>query len=117
MLTDEQALCAHQMSAILAPVKVLIATMEAFAYPTISLVKPYIGKMIDRLSLHKSTPTDYRSRKEIIKVRFYVVVQLVLMSLLFLLLHLIILLLRLTPFLMRLYVFASANYDVDTLSS
>ena len=85
MLTDEQALCAHQMSAVLAPVKVLIATMEASAYPTSNLVKPYIGKMIDRLSPHKSTPTDYRGRKEVIKVRTFVVLLLVLMSLLMLL--------------------------------
>jgi hypothetical protein len=68
VLTDEQALCAHQMAAILAPVKVLIATMEASEYPTSNLVKPYIGKMIDRLSPLKSTPTEYRGKKEIIKV-------------------------------------------------
>jgi hypothetical protein len=68
VLTDEQALCAHQMAAVLSPVKVLIATMEASEYPTSNLVKPYIGKMIDRLSPHKSTPTDYRGKKEIIKV-------------------------------------------------
>ena len=56
------------MAAVLSPVKVLIATMEASEYPTSNLVKPYIGKMIDRLSPHKSTPTDYRGKKEIIKV-------------------------------------------------
>ena len=56
------------MAAILAPVKVVIATMEASDYPTSNLVKPYVGKMIDRLSPHKSTPTDYRGRKEVVKV-------------------------------------------------
>ena len=56
------------MAAVLAPVKVLIATMEASEYPTSNLVKPYIGKMIDRLSPLKSTTTEYRGIKEIIKV-------------------------------------------------
>ncbi len=59
------------MAAILAPVKVLIAAMEASEYPTSNLVKPYIGKIIDRLSPLKSTPTDYRGRKEIIKVSYH----------------------------------------------
>ena len=56
------------MAAILAPVKVLIASMEASEYPTSNLVKPYIGKMIDRLSPLKSTTTEYRGIKEIVKV-------------------------------------------------
>jgi hypothetical protein len=56
------------MAAVLAPVKVLIATMEASGYPTSYLVKPYIRRMIDRLSPHKSTPTDYRGRKEVVEV-------------------------------------------------
>jgi hypothetical protein len=68
MLTDEHALCAHPMLAILAHVKVLITPMEASAYPTSNMVKPCIGKMIDRLSPHKNTPTDYRGRKEVIQV-------------------------------------------------
>ena len=56
------------MAAVSAPVKVLIATMEASKYSTSNLVKPYIGKLIDRLSLLKSTPTNYRGRKEFRKV-------------------------------------------------
>jgi hypothetical protein len=56
------------MAAIGAFVKVLIATMEASEYPTSNLVKPYIGKMIDRLSPLKINPTDYRGTKEIRKV-------------------------------------------------
>ena len=56
------------MAAVLGPVKVLIATLEASTYPTSNLVKPYIGKMIDRLSSTKSTSTDYRGIVEVIKV-------------------------------------------------
>ena len=59
------------MAAISAHVKVFIATMEASEYPTSNLVKPYIGKMIDRLSPLKSTSTDYRGWKEIIKASYH----------------------------------------------
>ena len=69
-LTDEDFLCAHQLAAILSPVKVLLSTLEAGNYPTSNLVKPYIGKMIDRLEPHKSTSTTYRGEKEVIKVNY-----------------------------------------------
>ena len=70
VLTDEEALCAHQLAQILSPVKTLIATLEASSYPTSNLVKPYVGKMIDRLSPDKGTHTTYRDVKEHIKVMF-----------------------------------------------
>ncbi len=71
ILTDEQALCAHQLAAILSPVKVLVAILEGGDYPTSNLIKPYIGKMIDRLYKDKSTYTDYKGKREVIKVRFF----------------------------------------------
>lgn len=67
-LDEEDFLCVHQLAAILSPVKVLLATLEAGKYPTSNLVKPYIGKMIDRLEPNKSTITMYRGYKEVIKV-------------------------------------------------
>ena len=68
ILTDEQALCAHHLAVIRSPVKVLLAILEGGDYPTSNLIKPYIGKMIDRLSENKPTYTDYRGRREMIKV-------------------------------------------------
>ena len=59
---------AHQLAAILSPVKTLISILEASAYPTSNLVKPFIGKMIDKLYPNKSTTTEYRGRKEVIRV-------------------------------------------------
>ena len=69
ILTDEQALRAHQLAAILSPVKILIAILRGEDYPTSNLIKSYIGKMIDRLSEDEHTNTDYRGKREVIKVR------------------------------------------------
>ena len=45
ILTNEQALCAHQLAAIVLPVKVLIAILEGGDYPTSNLIKPYIREI------------------------------------------------------------------------
>ena len=58
------------MAAILSHVKTLIVTLEASSYPTSNLVKPYVGKMIERLSAYKGTHTTYRDVREHIKVMF-----------------------------------------------
>ena len=68
MLNDEQFMCAHQMAAILHLALHLISTIEGGKYPTSNLVKPYVGKMIDRLAPERTTTTTYRGRKDIIKV-------------------------------------------------
>ena len=69
---------AHQLAAILSPVKTLISILEASAYPSRILVKPFIGKMIDKLDPNKSTITEYKGRKEIIRVSksilFYLII-------------------------------------------
>ena len=63
ILTDEQALCARQLAAILSHVKVLIAIIEGGDYPTSNLIDPYIGKMIDTLSEDKPTYTGYKGKR------------------------------------------------------
>ena len=68
ILNDEQFLCAHQMAVVLQPVQQLLATLEGGLYPTSNLVKPYVGKMIDRLEPGRTTTTVYRGKKETIKV-------------------------------------------------
>ena len=70
VLSHDEEIVAHQMAAILNPVKVIIATLEGGAYPTSNLVKPIIGKIIDNLEPDKPTITDYGGKKEIIKVSF-----------------------------------------------
>ncbi len=74
---------AHQLAAILSPVKTLISILEASAYPTSNLVKPFIGKMIDKLDPNKSTTTEYRGRKEVIRVSksilFYLIILLLIL--------------------------------------
>jgi hypothetical protein len=60
MLKDEQFLFAHRMAAVLQPVQQLIATLEGGNYPTSNLVKPYVGKMIDRLARERTSTTTYR---------------------------------------------------------
>ena len=35
------------------------------------MIKPYIGKMIDMLSEDKPTITDYREKREVIKVKHF----------------------------------------------
>ena len=59
------------MEAVLQPVQQLIATLEGGLYPTSNLVKPYVGKMIDRLEPGRSTTTMYRKIKEVIKVKCF----------------------------------------------
>ena len=51
------------MAAILNSVKAITATLEGGACPTSNLVKPIIGKMIDKLELDKPTITDYKGSK------------------------------------------------------
>ena len=69
IVTDEQALGAHQLATIISPVKVPTAILEDRDYPTRNLIKPYIGKMFDRLSEDKPTYTNYRGKREVTKVR------------------------------------------------
>ena len=68
VLSNDEEIVAHQLAAVLAPVKLVIATLEGSGYPTSNLVKPIIGRLIDKLDPEKSTITDYRGKKEIIKV-------------------------------------------------
>jgi hypothetical protein len=75
MLNDEQFICAHQTATVLQPVQQLIATLEGSKYPTSNLVKPYVGKMIDRLAPERTTTTTYRGKKEIIKVDVYYAIE------------------------------------------
>ena len=70
ILNVEQFLCAHQMADVLHSVQQLVATLEGGLYITINLVKPYVGKMIDRLEPGRTTTTTYRGKKETIKVRY-----------------------------------------------
>ena len=63
VLSHDEEIVAHQMVAILNPVKVIIATLEGGAYPTSNLVTPIIGKVIDKLEPDKPTITDYRGKK------------------------------------------------------
>ncbi len=55
------------MAAVVQHVRQRIATLEGGKYPTSNLVKPYVGKMIDRLAPERTTTTTYRGKKEIIK--------------------------------------------------
>lgn len=55
-------------AAVLDPFLVMITTLEATQKPTSNLVKPFVGKMIDRLDAERSTVTTYRGVKEVIKV-------------------------------------------------
>ena len=70
VLSHDEEIAAYQMAAILNPIKVINAMLEGVAYLTSSLMKPIIGKMIDKLEPDKPTITDYRGKKEIIKVSF-----------------------------------------------
>ena len=70
VLSHDEEIVAHQMAAIFNPVKVIIATLEGGAFPMSNLVKSIIGKMINKLEPDKTTITDYRGKKEIIKVSF-----------------------------------------------
>ena len=72
MLNDEHYLCAHHMAAALHHVQQLIATLEGGLYPTSILVKPYVGKMIDRLEPGRTTTTTYRDKREIIKIFVFI---------------------------------------------
>jgi len=71
MLSDEQYVCAHHMAVVLHYVEQLIATLEGGLDPTSNLVKPYVGKMIDRLKPGRTTTTLYRDKRETIKVIDY----------------------------------------------
>ena len=53
---------------VLSPFLVLLGVLEATQKPTSNLVKPYVGKMIDRLEEGKSSSSSYRGRKETVKV-------------------------------------------------
>jgi len=75
MLNDDQFLCAHQMATVLQHVQQLIAMLEGGNYPTSNLVKPYVGKMIDRLTPERTTITAYRGKKEIVKVDVYYAIE------------------------------------------
>jgi len=63
MLSDDQYVCAHHMAAVLHLVQQLIATLEGGLYPTSNLVKPYVGKMIDRLEPGRTTTITYRDKR------------------------------------------------------
>lgn len=67
-MTPEMFVACHQLAAILQPLQVLIAVLEATKQPTSNLVKPYVGRMIDRLDSNKNVITYYRGKKETIMV-------------------------------------------------
>jgi hypothetical protein len=56
------------MAVVLHHVQQLIATLEGGLYPTSNLVKPYVGKMIDRSEPGRTTTTTYHDKRETIKV-------------------------------------------------
>lgn len=67
-LSLEQYEACHQLAAILQPLKILVGVLEGTKAPTSNLVKPFVGKMIDRLESEKNITTHYRGKKEVIKV-------------------------------------------------
>ena len=67
-MTVEQYNACHQLAAMLIPLKLCCDVFEATQKPTSNLIKPFVGKMIDRLDRDKKITTEYRGRKEVIKV-------------------------------------------------
>lgn len=67
-MSADQFLACHQLAAILQPLQVLVSVLEATKTPTSNLVKPFVGKMIDRLDMEKNVTTTYRGKKEVIRV-------------------------------------------------
>ena len=67
-LEEDHLDACHQLAAMLKPLKFLVEVLGATKKPTSNLVKPFVGKMIDRLDADKSIVTYYRGKKETIKV-------------------------------------------------